>query len=45
MSCHMEGPFWSQFQPSDIIYDLIKTNIGCCLFWSAMFCNLNVSSC
>ena len=45
MSCHMEGPFWSQIQPSDIIYDLIKTNIGCCLFWSAMFWHLNVSSC
>ena len=27
------------------ICDLIKTNIGCCLFWSAMFWNLIVSSC
>jgi hypothetical protein len=44
MSCHMEGPFWAQFQPSNIIYDLIKTNIGCCLFWSATFWHLNVRS-
>ena len=45
MSCHMEGPFSLQFQPYDIIYDLIKTNIGCCLLWSVRLRHPKVSSC